>query len=320
MNFLDQAISETYNSSSIKGKVIPQIPITSRYEEPIIEALPIVEVAEIVEEVEPELDVFTVEEKSISSEYGIIKGKKGLYVNKNNINIVSDRYEMHQPKEIIETFREVAKNTGLQFSNKDVILNPRNGGLLLKAKYTDGVFLGEKHDLNLTFYTSHCGKYRTFLTLDALRLACFNQIPVLFKNKKRHLINPKHYAGSLNLDILSKKIEELPASIKAYEEKAEILNQNKMGFDTFLDMWASHNEVNREAKQFDTKVQNLRDTYYHADGQRGLEDTAYKAYQAVTYDNTHGGRKSDYKQENILTKQSDNSLEMLEVLLEECTY
>jgi hypothetical protein len=260
-------------------------------------------------------NLFPVVSAPISGPYGEIEGKKGIFVKEKNINVVSNRYEVHQPSEILETFQHVADKTGLQINR--ILPNEHNGGLMISAKYSDCKVLGENHDVNLTFYTSHCGKYKTFLTLDLLRMACFNQVPTLYKNKDRHIFAEKHYKNALDIKLIGDSLEYIPASITAYEEKAESLNNTKMSFDYFAEMYAKHYKLNKEQKQFDSKVEKLRNVYYNATGQRGLDDSAYKAYQAITFMNTHELRNTAMKAENILTKSSNDSLVFLEELLVE---
>lgn len=258
--------------------------------------------------------VFTVEKHPVSSKFGIIENREGIFVNEKCINIVSDRYEIHQPSEIISRFENFSKKCGLEPNR--VITNANNGGLLMSAKCAEIKILNEKHIVNITFYTSHCGKYRTFLSLDALRVACFNQVPMLIKRKERHLISEKHYKNSLNMNLLEKKLGEIPASIAHLTEQAEILQQKKLSFNDFLDMYVSHFKIDKAAKQFDTKVNNLKDTYFSAPGQQHLDNNGWKAYNAITFDNTHNLRDTKYKEETRITKASAQSLEFLEVLLE----
>ena len=258
-------------------------------------------------------NMFDVLEKPISSEYGIIPNKKGLFVGGDCVNIVSDRYEVHQPREILEQFNQVAEKTGLEVNR--VITNPVNGGLLISAKYDNVSIVGESHDVNVTFYTSHCGKYKTFMSLDTLRLSCFNQVPVLFRNKERHIVSEKHYRNALNLDTIAAKLVHIPESVAAYNAKAETLLSKRLSMADFVEFFIEHQKLDRDAKRFQSKVDELKAMYYSAPGQRHLGENAYKAYQAVTFDNTHNGRNTAYKQEQILTKKSNDSLVVLEKLL-----
>ena len=257
--------------------------------------------------------IFEVESLPISSRHGEIADKKGLFVNGSCINIVSDRYKIHQPSEVYKTFEDLATSHGLNIDK--VLTNPKNGGMLLSAHYADLKFLGEEHKASLVFYTSHCGKYRTFLTLDFLRVACFNQIPALYKNKQRHIISEKHYQNSLDIKSFEKVLESLPKQIQAHNEKVELLQQKHLSFDSFRDLYIQHKKLDVEQKQFDSKMAEFKGRYFHAKGQNGLGENAYKAWQAITYENTHGGRDTAMKMENNFIKGGDDSLVWLDALL-----
>lgn len=257
--------------------------------------------------------IFEVESLPLHSQHGEIAGKKGLFVDGNCINIVSDRYKIHQPRKVYATFEGLATSHGLTIDK--VLTNPTNGGLLLSAHYADVKFLGEEHKASLVFYTSHCGKYRTFLTLDFLRIKCFNQVPALYKNKTRHIISEKHYQNSLDIQSFEKVLESLPAQIASYNEKAELLQQKSLPFDSFRELYIQHKKLDTSQKQFDSKMAEFKGRYFRANGQNGLSDSAYKAFQAITYENTHLGRNTQMKVENNFIKGGDDSLVWLDTLL-----
>lgn len=260
-----------------------------------------------------DLNMFEVKEHPIESEYGVISGKKGIFVNRRNINIVSDRYEVHQPSEFLRTFNDVAKTTGLEVNR--VMPNEHNGGLLLSAKFASQKIAGEDHDINLVFYTSHCGKYPTFLTLDTLRLACFNQLPVLYRNKSRFIFSEKHYRNALDMNLVKEALEYIPESISIHDHKMEQLKETKLSLDDFLDIWVDHYKVNKESKQFQTKVDKVKATYYNAPGQKQLHESGYKALQAMTFMTTHEGRDTKMKTETAFVKGGNDSLNWVEELL-----
>jgi hypothetical protein len=197
-----------------------------------------------------------------------------------------------------------------------VLTNPSNGGLLLSAKYADMKIAGDDSKINLTFYTSHCGKYKSILTLDALRLACFNQVPVLYRNKGRWLVAEKHYKNALDIDSIGKLLSHIPESINAHNERMEKLKDVKLGLDDFIQMWENHYKLKKEQKQYDSKIAKLKSTYFAAPGQDICPaESAYKAFQCVTYNNTHEGRNTAMRLENAFFKGGDDSLEWMEELL-----
>ena len=311
MSLLNELIENTMNNSAPAVETPQAEIITLPVSNPVVEQSPIIG----TDYAGKEYKMFSVESAPIEGPYGTLEGKQGLFVNKQNINIVSDRYEVHQPAEVLNQFNQVAEKTGLQVNR--VLPNPKNGGLLISAKYGDAVnFNGDSHDINLVFYTSHCGKYKTFLTLDTLRMACFNQLPALYRNQQRFIFSEKHYKNALDIEVIGKTLEGIPTSLEAHAETLEILGQKSFDFDSFVDLYKQHYKLNSEQKQYQTKLDKIKSVYYNAPGQQHLGENAYKALQAVTYMNTHEGRNTSMKEENSLIKGGNDSLVFVEELLE----
>lgn len=303
MSLLDQAIAQTVNPVNTINPALP----TQAANESNLETT--------TDFYGNKHELFTVEEHNLTSHYGTIPNKKGLFVNGQNINIVSDRYEVHQPKDIAKQFYNATQSQGLEVNR--CIANPNNGGLLLSAKYSNQIVGGDSTDINLTFYTSHDGKYKTFLSLDTLRIACFNQLPILYKNKDRFIFAEKHYKNALDIERIGQFIAGIPASVGQHNDKLNALKETKLSLADLTDLFIEHYKLKKEQKQFQTKVDAFKSMYYNAPGQAiAPHNTAYKALQAITYRNTHEGRKTAMQEENRLIKGGNDSLEWLDNLLE----
>lgn len=262
---------------------------------------------------EPEL--FTVDKRRAMTVLGPLEGRNVLMVGERciNPNMVSDNYEVHQPKDIYRAFANVATKTGLTIGG--VLQSPTIGGLIITAKYGSTKILGEDHDIHFTLFTSHDGKNRTILTLDSLRMACFNQIPILQSNQKRHIISEKHFRNALDINVLEAAIENTPNNVEAYAEKADVLINSRLPFNIFLDMYAEENNINTENPAFDKKAARIKEIYYSGKGQNIIPDnTGYKALQAITYMNTHELRETSNSNVNRHIKKADNSCQMIETL------
>lgn len=260
-------------------------------------------------------ELMPVEKLPISSEYGDIPDKKGIFCDQKCINIVANSYQVHQPIDIYNRFVESSNQNGLEVNR--VLFNKLSGGMLLSAKYKDIKIAGEKHDASLVFYTSHCGKYCSYLSLDLLRIACDNQVPTIVKNKSRHLIKTKHHARSFDIvSNIGQYLETLPALIEDYNERSELLMQSGSNVDRFVEYAIEHFKIDREAKRFDSKVNRLKDIYYNAPGQAELSDSAYKVWNAFTFHNTHELRDTKMREENRTIKNMDDSAQILVELCE----
>jgi hypothetical protein len=258
-------------------------------------------------------ELFNVESHPISGPYGVISDKKGLFINKECINIVSPKYEVHQPLDIYNRFQSTAEQAGLTVGR--YVTNPINGSLLLSAKYDTVKVLNDDVDFNLTFFTSHDGKYRTFLSLDSLRIICMNQLPALYGNKERFIFAEKHYQNALDIRLIEETLIGIPAAIEQFQTTAELLQQKKMNRDLFVEIVAEHYKWKKEQKQYDTKVREALTVYDNAKGQGHLDNSAYKALQAVTYINTHNGNQTPLKAQNAFIKGGDDSLKFADFLM-----
>lgn len=263
-------------------------------------------------------DILPVTSKEVyANGFGKIPGKRALMVGNEGdqhcVNIVSDKYEIHQPVDIYRQFERVSNEFGLTLNK--TIFNPKNGGLLISANYKSGKIVGDDHDMNLTFYTSHCGKYKTFLTLDLLRIACMNQVPALYRNKDRHIFSEKHYRNALSIDLLGELLQDLPTAIETHHELMDTLRSKSFSKADFVEFAKDHWNLKKEQKQYQSKMDKIIAAFDHAPGQSHLENSAYKAYNAVTYMNTHAIRNTPMKNETVMIKNSQNSLTAMQELL-----
>ena len=80
-------------------------------------------------------------------------------------------------------------------------------------------------------------------------------------------------------------------------------------------MYITEKALDESQKQFDSKMQKFRDIYFHAEGQKHLAQNAYKAFQAITYENTHSGKNTPMSVENALIGGGNDSLLWLDNLL-----
>lgn len=258
-------------------------------------------------------DFFVIEKEPMFSTYGEIQNRKVLYVNEKPINQVSNDFQIHQPIDIYRRFESVSKSHGLEINR--VITNPANGGLLISARFSQMEIVGETHDINLSFYTAHDSRYRTFMSVDLLKLMCFNQVPTLYRNNERFVISEKHYRNALDYNVIDEALINIPAVIYAYEEKATQMKDFKFSMKDFIEFYINSYKVDTEAKKFNEKVKNLKDVYYNAAGQKYIGDNLYKAWNAITFMNTHQVKKTAMVEENRLIKNGNDSLKQLDRLL-----
>lgn len=265
-------------------------------------------------EVAADTELFTVDMHDIQTEaHGAIPNKKALIVDGECVNVVSDKYEVHQPNEILAQFREVAANTGLEINQ--VIPSPHRGGLIITAKYNEVSFLDEKHDMGVMLFTTHCSSYSTFVATNVQRIFCMNQIPAIAGNNDNILFKEKHYANALEMDTIAPAIEELPQIAANYRNVAEALNAKRMTEREMVEFYVKFYKLDEEQRNFDSRITRLLETYHNAAGQSHLKPTAYKAFQAVTYLNTHHIRATENASEVKMVGKQKDSLKFQQALL-----
>lgn len=268
------------------------------------------------------IDFFNVKSAQITvkGESTAIPKKRAILVNGNTVNITSDKYAIHQPADIYKAFERVCSKTKLEINPEKTMLNPKTGGMILSAKYATKMFDAgtkkEAHDINVVFYTSHDGKYRTFMTLDVLRILCMNQAPALYKGKDKHIMSEKHYQNALKLSTLESRLEGIEESVRMYKARSEQLCDVKLTLADFTEFYIGHYGLNRDSSHFDGKINALHDVYNGAKGQASIaNDTAYKAYNAITYINTHNLSATDGKDENRLHTKTKDTAQVMGKLL-----
>ena len=224
---------------------------------------------------------FTIKEEPIYLGNGSqVPSRKALYVDDKCVNIVADSYKVVQPKEVISTFE---KTSGLNIDK--VLTNPNTGAILIKSRMDNPYINGEEHTIDLTFYCGHDSKYRTLLSMQALRVACMNQMPAISANKGLWLMSEKHYRA-FDLEKMRNLVEGLPLMITNFKAQYAALDDIQLSKKQFLELFVEH------YKATDKQIDKMKEVYSFATGQREIKhETAYKAYNAVTYQLTHGGRK-----------------------------
>lgn len=226
----------------------------------------------------------------------IIPNRKGLFVDNQCINVVSaKKYKVVQPSTIMELFQ---KNTKLEITKQ--ISNKNYGSILLGAHYKDVKINNEEHRLNLTCYTGHNNQYSSFVTLMAMRVACMNQLTALIGQPNMFIIRCKHIQD-FDFEQLEEVIETLPLRVANFEAHYQRLHDSKLSLEDFLESYVEFFKL-QESSTKDKKVNHIRSIYNGAKGQDIItNDTAYKAFHALTYQLTHE------------TKQSINNLEKVNI-------
>lgn len=249
--------------------------------------------------------LFDVIESQIKSTHNdsIIPDRKALYVNNKCVNIVSNsRYKVVQPKEIYNRFQQASH---LEITK--LVTNPNYGSLLLSASYGKISVGNDQHDLNLSFYTGHNNQYSTFTTLMGMRQACMNQLPAMIGAPSLYLMKCKHIQD-FNFEELESIIETLPRRVANFQLQCQRLQESKLSFRDFLEAYVSFFKLEESAKK-DKAIASITDVYKKAQGQEIItDDTAYKAFHALTYDLTHN------------VKQTKNQLEKVNVQNQKIVY
>lgn len=244
--------------------------------------------------------MFEIKESPVYSSEGIIEGKKALMIDGKTINIVSENYHVVQPRDVMSRLESIP---GLRTTT--ALSNPNTGGLLVAAKL-DNRIDNFSYQHNLVFYTGHNGQYRTLLTNQSLRLACMNQCSTLLGQKERHLYSEKHYK-EFDVEKMGEIIENVPRIAAEFERNMRDMEAEPLSLSRFVELYMDRQKVSDQRK--DSVRLTLMDIYRNAKGQSVLpENTVAKAFNTITYLNTHNLKQGKNSLENkFITKINDST-------------
>ena len=110
-------------------------------------------------------------------------------------------------------------------------------------------------------------------------------------------------------------LRDIPQSIEAYNVTANLLAGTRLTYNNFVAWYIESNRVDTKAKRFHL-VEAMLDEAYNNPKNKAIEsNTAYKAFHAITYMNTHMGRKTKFAEEQRLTTKSNHTQKALDSLL-----
>lgn len=106
-----------------------------------------------------------------------IRGKKALIRSdtKDILSIVSDRYNVVQPKEVLEFFRDLVEDQGFKIHTAGVLKDGNRVWALAKTG-KDFSINGDKVDGYLLLATSYDGKFSTTAQFTSIRVVCWNTL------------------------------------------------------------------------------------------------------------------------------------------------
>lgn len=162
--------------------------------------------------------------KSVTLPYA---GKKVLYRADSNIplGLVSDKYKIVQPMEVLEFFRDMVGNIA-QLETAGVL---RNGAHYWALAKMDGEFAiaGDKVNQYLLLASSADGSLATQARLTSVRVVCNNTLQLASQDRNSSVVQVRHNSVFNPISVRS-QLGEFNDTFKAFEHTAKFLANIKL--------------------------------------------------------------------------------------------
>ncbi len=222
-------------------------------------------------------------------------GKKILYRDdtKSHLAVVGSNFNVVQPKQILEFFRDLVKNNGMQLTTAGTLF----GGTKFWAQAELGkefiLPTGDKINGNLLLATAIDGSFATKAAFVSERVVCNNTLSFAL-NEDVRFVKRSHRK---EFDPNSMKIDLglVDEGWNKFKNNIEILAKNSIN-----DIWAKNfiKKIISGSKEWDDnktnnkKLETIFELYYHGTGSDLSKGSAYGLLNAFTEYATHGtGRK-----------------------------
>lgn len=254
-----------------------------------------------------------------------IPDHKILYRSDNNsvLAIVSSKFKVVQPKEIIEFFEDLISINGMKMSSAGTLFGGKKFWALAETGSDVAITQGDVIKGNILLVTATDGTMATTASVVSTRVVCDNTLNIALKEKSKNIIKKSHRntfdAKQVKIDmgLIQESWSGFVDSLKKLSEREMSSIEVKKFFEkTFFDP-----EAEEQDKSVSKKVDELIYLYNFGDGASLCQGTALGALNAVTNLFTHGtGRSSVSSQfmKSYLGRDAKIKEQVFEDLLEIC--
>jgi phage/plasmid-like protein (TIGR03299 family) len=208
------------------------------------------------------------------------------------LSIVGENYNVVQPQEALEFFRDLTESHGMKLSTAGCLFNGARYWALAETGRTGEILNGDIIKGHLLFITSVDGTLSTTARFVSTRVVCNNTLTVAMNEDCTNLIRKTHRS---NWDSQQAKIEMglLDKNWESFLDDLRRLSECRMTdveVNTFFEktLFDPKRDLAKQRPAEIRKVNRVMDLYYNGAGAAQATKTAYGALNAATNLLTHG--------------------------------
>lgn len=251
---------------------------------------------------------------------GVFEGKRVLFRSdtKEPLSIVSDKYNIVQPGEVLEFFRDLTEDLGMKMSTAGCLFDGRKFWGLADTGEA-GKILGKDEIKGYLLLTSSCdGSSPTVAQLTSMRVVCANTLRWSLENGSKTRASVRH-RKVFSPDDIKRDLGLVHGSWDTFMESINCLSSAKITDKVAREF--IRKVIIKDAPQVSLtdlqvkKVDSVMNLYHNGMGADVTRGTAWGALCAVTeyVDHHSGGRSADTKMWNSFQGQgSDLKVEAFE--------
>lgn len=208
-----------------------------------------------------------------------------LYRNDTNtpLSIVSDKYKVVQPGEIVDFFNEILEQHNMEMSSCGSLFGGKRFFATAKLKEFE-IIKGDLITGYLLITTSLDGTLATVAKITSIRTVCNNTLTMALNEKNKNMIKVVHstafnpYKAKLDLGLIEKCQFNF---INNMQKLASVSCTPKQAEDFYKEMFYE-NGVGEQSVQLEQKVENIMNLYRFGKGSEFGKNTYYNVLQGIT--------------------------------------
>lgn len=217
--------------------------------------------------------------------------------NQNPLSIVGEKFNIVQPNEVLEFFRDLTEQHGMHLSTAGCLFGGQRFWALAETGREGEVIKGDKMLGHLLFMTSVDGTMSSTAKFVSTRVVCNNTLTVALKEGGKNVVRKTHKSiwdnnqAKIDLGLLDASWENFMSDLRDLSEKKMSDEEVKKFFESaFFD---PKREAANQGWGINRKIDNLMNLYKNGDGAEFDYGTSLGVLNAVTNFFTHGtGRRS----------------------------
>lgn len=234
-------------------------------------------------------------------EFGTYEGKTILYRSdtKAPLSVVSDKYKVVQPQEVLEFFRDLVEDLGMKLSTAGCLFDGRKFWALADTGMAGKVLGNDEIKGNLLLTSSCDGTSPTIAQFTSIRVVCNNTLQISLSENGKTKAKVRHRQVFVPMDIkkqLGLFHDSWDGFMKSITTLSNQASTDKAAMEFYKKLMAKDEEQLKEyPRNLEKSVEALMDLYKNGKGADMAYGTKWGVLNAVTeyVDWYSGGRTDD---------------------------